>query len=129
MSDRSTEVHSIVLGLGLGHEWKFSCDRSGRHTCSSTPAAHLQQLGRPAVRSAGRCAHTQRAWQRCSRAASVPSRCVSGAGWADLMRQACSASALPGARELLAARQTEISYANLSLEVQASHRPETKILV
>ena len=92
-----------------------------QHTCS-TPAAARQAGGALALT---RSAHGQ----RCSRAASVPSRCVSGAGWADLMRQACSASALPGARELLAARQTEISYANLSSEVQASHRPETKILV
>ena len=126
MSGRSTEVHSIILGLGLGHEWKFSYDRSEtshlqQHTCS-TPAAARQAGG---ALTLTRSAHGQ----RCSRAASVPSRCVSGAGWADLMRQACSASALPGARELLAARQTEISYANLSSEVQASHRPETKILV
>ena len=49
MSGRSTEVHSIILGLGLGHEWKFSYDRSEtshlqQHTCS-TPAAARQAGG------------------------------------------------------------------------------------
>ena len=127
MSGRTTEVHCIILGLGLGHEWKFSYDRSEtshlqQHTCS-TPAAARQAGG---ALTLTRSAHGRDAHERhlCR-----PGASRSGAGWADLMRQACSASALPGARELLAARQTEISYANLSSEVQASHRPETKIWV
>ena len=83
MSDRSTEVHSIVLGLGLGHEWKFSCDRS---VGNATPAAaHLQHT---CSSTAGRrCAraHTQRAWPEMltSGICAVQVRLGSGLGRSD----------------------------------------------